>query len=97
MDSHFVDDLPTLAVLQPSTWIDIEIVSLVWPVDVPNSGQINISHLVSKDMNTLSKNSFVEHRTEKKPFEKTDQTRIDPLVHYYLISKADQQILCVSI
>jgi hypothetical protein len=97
LDHRFIDDLPTLAVLQPSTWIDIEIVSLVWPVDTPGSAQTNIAHLVSKDMNTLAKNSLLEHQTGKKPVEKADQTRIDPLFHYYLISTADQQTLVVSL
>lgn len=91
MDERFAKDLPTLAVLQPSTWIDVEVVSLVWPVDVPGSGQANITLLVSKDMHTLARNSFVEQRTEKNSVGRSDQTRIEPILHYYLLSTADQQ------
>lgn len=86
-----------MAVLQPSTWIDIEVVSLVWPIDMPGSGQTSIAHLVSKDMNTLASNSLLEHRTERKSFEQADQLRIDPIFHYYLLSTAEQQVLIVRI
>ncbi|KAI6189620.1 NB-ARC domain containing protein [Aphelenchoides bicaudatus] len=93
LDNRFAYDLPTLAVLQPSAWIDIEVVSLVWPIDMPGSGQTSIAHLVSKDMNTLASNSLLEHRTERKSFEQADQLRIDPIFHYYLLSTAEQQVL----
>jgi hypothetical protein len=94
IDSRFTQDLPTLAILQPSTWIDIDIVSLVWPVDMPDGKQSKLSLLVGKDMSQLSRNCIVEHQIQATTF--NDQTRIEPILHYYLLSVGDSKSLLVS-
>ncbi|KAI6213784.1 hypothetical protein M3Y94_00192500 [Aphelenchoides besseyi] len=92
IDRRLQEQVPTLALLQPSNWLDMKIVSLIWPVDVADTG-VNgtITRLVSLDMNAVGRHSLVGYQMAKE--NQSAQIRIDPLFHYYLISSSNSKEL----
>jgi hypothetical protein len=94
IDRRLAENLPALAILHPSAWMDIEILALIWPVDMPGSMKnSDMKHLVSRDMDALSRNSLLEHQPPRKAGK--DKTRIDPILHFYLLYVGDSHSLLV--